>query len=149
MNKWILMSLAGLGLLVSAWSFAPSVTPPTTVRVYTSGSALIGTYYTRFIPGYISGQSSIGSSVQSLVITGLANKGYSHLMVTNATGASVALVNTPYVNPYVVPTNANTNQLLVVSNNTKAWDDIPIFDAIYIKSDGSSISSGHVDIEVW
>lgn len=142
-----------------AWTPRPAFNRVASVTVFTSGSSLIPTYFTRRIPGYNTRESSVGASVQSLVMTGLANNGYSHLMVLNNTGASLTLYNTDQDlsagPPQTVPSEKagnvqGQNRFFVLANNNNSWDDLSIFDAIYIRSNGASVNTtANVDIMVW
>ena len=144
--KKALLLLIPLSVCLIAWSNRFSSTQPASVRVVTSAAAPIGTFYA---------ETGIGTANQSKVLTGLANKGYSHIMIANNTGASLALVNVSNVNPIVTPStplnqNGSSVQYLVLANNTVALDDVAIFDSIYLRSDGSSVTAvGNVDVMVW
>lgn len=149
--------IAGLFLL-SAWSVRPPFNQMKSISVLVNSSRGIGTYYTKVIPGYLTSKSVAGSSIQSLVMEGLEGNGYSHVMVINNTGSSIALVTTGENNPYSVPqnsvsgglNNSVSNELYVPASSTAAWDDISVFDAIYVRSTGASITSlGNIDIMVW
>lgn len=120
--------------------------------IIATGSSLIPTNFTTLVPGWVSKITSTGSSVQSLVMTGLSGLGYSHMMVVNNTGSSVSVVNTPFVNPNVTPSNnafTNTTRGVVLKNNTVAWDDILVYDAIYLRSNDGIVTSGDITINVW
>lgn len=157
----IFFGLAFLAAMSSiAWSERPAGNRVASVQVYVNGSSIIPTYFTRRIPGYVTGSSSVGSSVQSLIMTGLANKGYSHMMVLNNTGASLVLANTDAVSPFVIPTTVPLNaagnaqsegRFFILPNNNNAWDDLSIFDALYLRSgSGASVTAvGNIDIMVW
>jgi hypothetical protein len=150
-------SLLCATIFLGAWSVRPAFNDVKSIQVLVNSSRNIGTYYTKVIPGYLTAKSVPGSSVQSLVLEGLSNKGYSHIMVVNNTGSSIALANVDEVNPYIVPSgNVNAGfdsasaQLYVSANSSAAWDDISVFDAIYVRSTGASITSlGNIDIMVW
>lgn len=153
-----LITLAAGLFLLSAWSVRPAFNQAKSISVLVNSSRNVGTYYTKVIPGYLTSKSVAGSSVQSLVMEGLEGNGYSHIMVVNNTGSSIALVTTGENNPYSVPANSVSgggnnsvsNELYVPASSSAAWDDISVFDAIYIRSRGASITSlGNIDIMVW
>lgn len=71
-------------------------------------------------------------------------------MVLNNTGSSVAVSLSPYSNPRVTPGDTGSSVLYVLPNTNSAWDDITVFDNVYIRSNkGATITSGNVDVMVW
>ncbi len=159
MKRLIKLSMLFCALfLLGAWSIRPAFNQAKSISVLVDSSRNIGTYYTKVIPGYLTSKSVPGSSIQSLVMEGLEGNGYSHLMVVNNTGSSIALVTTGENNPYTVPTGSVSggsndtvlNELYVGASSSAAWDDISVFDGIYVRSRGASITSlGNIDIMVW
>lgn len=143
-----LISLVAV-LFLSAWS-ATNGNMPSSVSVVATSAKPIPTSFTTLLPGFASTLASAGSSTQSLVLTGVSGNNYSHLMVLNNTGSSVAVSLSPYSNPRVTPGDTGSSVLYVLPNTNSAWDDITVFDNVYIRSNkGATITSGNVDVMVW
>lgn len=136
--------------VLGAWFGSAGKSMPKTVSVVADATHVIPVDFTAIVPGYSTRLTSNGASTQSLVLQELNGRGYSHLMVLNNTGSSIALVLSPYDSPRIVPGNTGSSVLWQLPNTNQAWDDIPVFDEIYIRSNkGTQITSGNIDIMVW
>lgn len=131
--------LAGMVLIalgVAAWSVRPAFNRVASAYITAgSGASNIPNYYTPSLTG-------------SLVKTGLANQGYSHLMVLNNTAAMLSLISSE--SSSTAPANDTAQKMYVSASGTGTWDDISVFDNLYMQSEsGASITSGTVQIMVW
>lgn len=144
--------IAALSLTFLAWAPTNGNMPSSAHILATSGKP-IPTSFTTILPGFIpvnANLASVGSSTQSVAINGASGNNYSHLMVLNNTGSSVALSLSPYVSPFITPGDNGSSVLYVLPNTNAAWDDITVFDRVYVRSfSGSTITSGSVTFMVW
>lgn len=84
----------------------------------------------------------------SLVMQNLSSGNYSHILVINETNAPVSILMLPDVSS--APAASVTSQRLhVVSSGVVAYDDISIFDNLYIQSEENAIATKKVRITVW
>jgi hypothetical protein len=131
-----LMGFVLIALSVGAWSVRPAFNRITSKYVTAgSGSSNIPTAYST-------------SLANSLVMTGLSGNGYSHIMVLNNTTAMISLLSTESSSS--APSSSTNQKMYVSASGTGAWDDVSVFDAVYLQSEsGSSLTSGTVQIMVW
>lgn len=92
---------------------------------------------------------SYNSSSPQKAITGLKDKLYRKLLINNESSTRIALSITDKNMPVPSSSNsANTSQIYIPASSEKIIDDIYILDTIYLRADGSLISSGVITIEV-
>jgi len=127
---------------LSAWSLRPAFNKPTGFSFTLRGAG------TNIPPAYCNGDIDDGTVLFLCKKTGLANKGYSHIAVLNQTLADISLVTSEDTS--TAPSSTSGEKLYVASGGGAAWDDISVFDAIYVMSEsGSSVISGKVKVTVW
>jgi hypothetical protein len=91
--------------------------------------------------------TSYGSGAGSRVLTGISN--CQHLMITSTCETRIAVVarakssTTPSATQLYIPAAPTDGEVAFL------FDDIEVGESIYIKSDGSAISSGIVTVSVW
>lgn len=83
----------------------------------------------------------------SKVLTGLKEQGYSHIMVINGSTTIISVTTTD--NGTTAPSGTTTERLYVLGSQTATFDDISVFDNIYVQSEGTAISTGTVYVQVW
>lgn len=84
-----------------------------------------------------------------ICLTGNTTTGkyFQHLDVTNQTDAllSIAMTSTSGA-----PSSSTTQKKYAVSGGGGAWDDIAVFNNIYIRSEGASLAtSGFITVSIW
>lgn len=91
--------------------------------------------------------TAFSTGAGSLVLSGLQGKAYDHLMIINETSTQISVISDPSAT--TAPSASSTARVFVAANGTATFDKFPIFDAVYIQSEGSAISSGTVEVQVW
>src|SRR6476659_7849876 len=90
--------------------------------------------------------TSFDTTAGSLVISGIGGRNYSHLKCENETSTRIAIATAAGT---TAPSSTGTFILYVPANNFRILDDYTVLDRIYVQSDGSAISTGTVECEVW
>ena len=133
MNKKMFYLLLVSCLVFAGWQVRPSFNRPKSIVVSASSTN---------IPTAFSDASG------SLVGQGLSGGTFQHIMVINYTNAPISFLTLPEVSS--APAASVTGQRLhVVSSGGATFDDVSIFDNLYIQSEESVISSGKVRINLW
>lgn len=84
----------------------------------------------------------------SLVIQGLSSGNYQNIMVLNESKSPLSVLTIPEVSS--APAASVTSQRLhVVSNGIVSFDNVSVFDNLYLQSEDNVINSGKVKITVW
>jgi len=123
-----------------AWTFRPAFNKPQSKSITATQSTPIGTYFRE--PGYPS------DNFHSRVMSGLSNKGYSHIAVINRSKFPLSIVTVS--DGGSAPDDEIEQKLYVPSSGFAFYDDISIFNYLYIMAeDGNSPREGTVEITVW
>lgn len=140
----ILLAGLSLGLLCGeVFGALPRGAIPLGSTIPLTGSQYIPTTYQRN-----------SSGVKGLLLSNVQGKGTSprlHLMVINQTSCLLSVV--PAINENgasVIPTTPSFNALYVVSSGIGTWDQISLFDNLFVRSEGgSSCAAGSVQTSAW
>lgn len=129
------IALLGLVVLIAAgWNYRPNFNRPRGTKITLNAVDIIPTYYKRQTSG--------------ATISGLANQNYTHIQILNDTKYPLSLVTSEFSN--VAPSFNSTEKLFVLSSGTNTWDDISIYDAVYLMSEnGQSVTDGTIYIMIW
>lgn len=82
----------------------------------------------------------------SLILSAVGGKRYSHLKCENETATRIAIATAEGV---TAPSSTATTIIYIPANNFRILDEFTVLDKVYVQSDGSAISSGTVECEVW
>ena len=123
-------------LVAAGWNYRPNFNKPRGVKLTLSSISLIPTYF------------KAGNSTSGATINGLANKNYTHMQILNDTKYPLSIVTSD--DRLEAPHFESTEKLFVLSSATNTWDDISIYDSIYIMTENAqSATAGTIYIEVW
>lgn len=88
------------------------------------------------------------SAATSLKMQSLSGNYYRNIMIVNETKSPISFLTLPDVS--AAPAATVTNQRMhVVSNGIAAFDNISIFDNLYLQSEDNAVNSGKIRINVW
>lgn len=134
MTKKLFFGLFFISLSVIGWQFRGAYNRPKSVVVNTGSNTI---------------PTAFSNAAGSLVLQGLSSGPYQNVMVVNYTNAPLSLLTIPEVSS--APAASVTGQRLhLVSSGVTAFDNVSIFDNLYIQSEESAVSSGKkVYITVW
>jgi hypothetical protein len=143
MNKKYLIFAAVSALIFGAWSTTrPNHNRPVSFKLSPGGTSIIPMMF-----------KAVDGIHLSNVFTDLNDKGYSHIKVINDANTGVELVTSEFATP---PSSDSSERLYAPATitgsslaNSSQWDDISVFQYLYIQSSGSSLSSGTVKVMVW
>lgn len=121
-----------LGLVVLVPTFALAVftpAPPQSASV-TASSNNIPTAFSQ----------AAGSKVLTLISA-------SRIRVSNQTGTKISFVTSSDCSNS--PSSTSSSRLRVEAGEISSRDDIVLYSCLYLQSEGSAITTGTVDVEVW
>lgn len=123
-------------LVAAGWNYRPNFNRPRGVKLTLSTISLIPTYF------------KAGNSTSGATIHGLANKNYTHMQILNDTKYPLSIVTSE--DDLTAPHFLSTEKLFVLSSATNTWDDISIYDSVYIMTENAqSATEGTIYIEFW
>lgn len=134
MKKFLMfLPLVILAGLIVAWDTAPHVDGQRSITVVAATTNIPPTF---------------ANTTYSRIMTGLSGKGYKHMIVLNETGTAVSVLSWPQLT--VTDNEASTHKLRIASNGAVAWDDIALYENLFLRSEsGASILTGNVTAEIW
>lgn len=133
MNKFFAVCLLGFLLLLPGWDWRPAYNRPVSVVVDASSTN---------VPTAFSNASG------SLVLQDLTGSGYQHISVANETNSPISILTLPEVS--ASPGSHVTGQRLHISSlGAHAFDDVSVFDNLYVQSEDNTIVAGKIRINVW
>lgn len=134
MKKFYIGFLAVSILFLAAWSdYRPAINRPKSVVIDASSTVV---------------PTAFSNAAGSLVMQDLGDKYFQHIMVLNETKSPISVLTIPEVS--AAPAATVTNQRLhVASSGAAAFDDISVFDNLYIQSEDNQIGADKVKIMLW
>lgn len=133
MKKTSIVALALVGLFITGWNFRPAFNRPKSVVVNAASTTI---------------PTAFSDAAGSLVLQGLSSGAFQHLMVTNYSNAPLSILTLPDVS--TAPSATVTGQRLhIVSSGVAAFDDVSIFENLYIQSEEMPVTTKKVYITVW
>lgn len=88
--------------------------------------------------------TSFGTGAGSLILSGLANACYTHIVICNETATRIKVATAT-----ATPASSTSAMFYVPANSNVVLDDFSVSDNVYLESDASAISSGTVEATVW
>lgn len=133
MKKITFAALLMSAVFLAAWTTRPALNRPKSVVVNAASTTI---------------PTAFSSASGSLVLQNLVGGYYQHLMVVNYSNAPLSILTLPDVS--TAPSASVTGQRLhVVSSGVTAFDDISVFDNLYIQSEENAVTTKKVYITVW
>lgn len=133
MKKLTLIGLLLCGTLLTGWQLRQAFNRPKSVVVNAA---------TTNIP------TAFSDAAGSLVMQGLSGGYYQNLMVINETNSPVSILTLPEVSTAPAAT-VTGERLHCVSFGATAFDNVSLFDNLYIQSEDNTVNSKKVKITVW
>lgn len=120
-------------------------------KLVNTASSQVGTSFMSNKPGFpfnpVTGLATQGASTVSLIFQNIDGSNYRHLMVVNETNYPLSVLTTTTLE--ALPSIVSTRKLYVISNGIGTWDDITLFNNLYIMGEGGSIPNGTIEIIAW
>ena len=133
MKKLITFVLLAATAALVAWSPRGAVNRPVSVVVDASSTSV---------------PTAFSNAAGSLVLQNLVGKQYQHLKVLNLSKSPISVLTIPEVSS--APAASVTGQRLhVASGGSETFNDISIFDNLYIQSEDNAIAEDLIKINVW
>lgn len=133
MKRTTVIVIALTGLALAGWDFRNSFNRPRSVVINTATNNL---------------KTAFDTTAGSLVMQNLSNGQFQNMMIINETAYPLSVLTLPEVS--AAPSATVTGQRLhVVSFGSGTFDNVSIFDNMYIQSESTTGNIGKIKINVW